>query len=153
MLLCVLASLLIPGSTSASTVAGAETRVWTLDLAEQVHVGVSASLTHELHPGCAAEDPYDANWLRCSAEVEQGAFRGNVDASFTTNDFARFLSEMDRLMARESAAASFNTMEEALAFRIEVDRAGRATVVGKLRELGAGAGLNCPSTSSPTFPS
>ncbi len=86
----------------------------------------------------AAEDPYDANWLRCSAEVEQGAFRGNVDASFTTNDFARFLSEMDRLMARESAAASFRTMEEALAFRIEVDRAGRATVVGKLREVETG---------------
>jgi hypothetical protein len=85
-----------------------------------------------------AEDPYDANWLRCSAEVEQGRLRGNVDASFTTNDFARFLSEMDRLMTGESAAASFNTMEEALAFRIEVDRAGRATVVGKLREVEAG---------------
>jgi len=86
----------------------------------------------------AAEDPDDANWLRCSAEVEQGAFRGTVEASFTTNDFSCFLSEMDRLMARESTAASFNTMEEALAFRIEVDRAGRATVVGKLREVQAG---------------
>jgi len=86
----------------------------------------------------AAEDLYDANWLRCSAEIEQGGFRGNVDASFTTNDFARFLSEMDLLMTRESAAASFNTMEEALAFRVEIDRAGRATVVGKLREVDAG---------------
>ena len=86
----------------------------------------------------AAQNPSDANWLRCSAEVEQGAFRGNVDASFTTNDFARFLSEMDRVIAGESAVASFDTMEEALAFRVEVDRAGRATVVGKLREVEAG---------------
>ncbi len=86
----------------------------------------------------AAEDLYDANWLRCSVDVEQGAFRGSVDASFTTNDFARLLSEMDRLMTGESVAASFNTMEEALAFRIEVDRAGRAKVAGKLREVEAG---------------
>ena len=42
-------------------------------------------------------------------------------------------------MTEESAAASFNTMEEALAFRVEVDRAGRATVVGKLRGIEAGS--------------
>src|SRR5690606_14880522 len=82
-----------------------------------------------------ALDPYDANWLRCSAEVEQGAFRGAVDASFATSDFSRFLSELDRVMSGSSAVASFTTMEEALDFRVEVDRAGRATVTGKLREL------------------
>jgi len=86
----------------------------------------------------AAEDPYDANWLWCSAEVEQGAFRGIVGASFTTSDFARFLSELDRVMAGECTAASFSTMENALAFRVEVDGAGRATVVGKLRDVEAG---------------
>ena len=85
-----------------------------------------------------AEDPYDANWLRCSAEVEQGSFRGSVEASFTTNDFARFLSEMDRLMTGDSETASFNTMEEALTLRVEVDPAGRATVVGRLRQVEAG---------------
>ena len=84
----------------------------------------------------AALDPYDANWLRCSAQVEQGAFRGAVDASFATSDFARFLSELDRVMTGSSAVASFNTMEEALAFRVDVDRVGRASVTGKLREVG-----------------
>jgi len=49
----------------------------------------------------AADNPDDANQLRCSAEVEQGAFRVGVDASFTTDDFARLLSEMDRLMTGE----------------------------------------------------
>jgi hypothetical protein len=81
-------------------------------------------------------DPFDANWLRCSTEVEQGAFRGAVDATFATSDFSRFLSELDRVMSGSSGVASFTTMEEALAFRVEVDRSGRATITGKLRELG-----------------
>jgi len=51
-LLCVLASLLVPGIASASTVVGAETRVWAFDLADQVRVGVERSLTLELHRGC-----------------------------------------------------------------------------------------------------
>jgi hypothetical protein len=100
----------------------------------------------------ATLDPHDANWLRCSATVEQGAFRGAVDASFTVNDFARFLSELDRVMTGSSAVASFDTMEEALAFRVEVDRASRATVTGKLREVGAtGAELSFAFESDRSF--
>jgi hypothetical protein len=57
MLLCVLASLLVPGIASASTAAGAENRVWAFDLPEQALVGDSASLTPELHRGC--EPTYD----------------------------------------------------------------------------------------------
>jgi hypothetical protein len=52
-LLCVLASLLVPGIASASTASGAETRVGVFDLPEQAIVGGSASLTLEPHPGCA----------------------------------------------------------------------------------------------------
>lgn len=52
MLLCVLASLLVPGIASASTAAGAETRVWAFDLQNHARVGVGASLTLELRPGC-----------------------------------------------------------------------------------------------------
>jgi len=83
----------------------------------------------------APRDPYDANWLRCSAEVEVGRFRGAIDASFTTQDFARFLSEFDQVVEGAGSVASFETMEEALSVRIEVDRAGRAVVSGKLREI------------------
>ena len=103
------------------------------ELGRKLVIGV-----HGFERGAAEDDLYDANWLRCSAEVEQGAFRGSVNASFRTNDFARFLLEMDQLMTGESEAASFNTMEEALEFRVEVDRAGRANVVGKLRETETG---------------
>jgi hypothetical protein len=51
-LLCLLASLLVPGIASASTAPGAETRVWAFDLADQARVGVERSLTLELHREC-----------------------------------------------------------------------------------------------------
>ncbi len=51
-LLCVLASLLVPGIASASAGSSAENRVWAFDLAEQVHVDGAAALTPGLHQGC-----------------------------------------------------------------------------------------------------
>lgn len=53
-LLCVLASLLVPGIASASTAPGAETRVGAFDLQDRVGVGVERSLTLELRPRCEA---------------------------------------------------------------------------------------------------
>lgn len=79
------------------------------------------------------QDPYDANWLRCSVTAEIGKFRGEVETSLTTGDFSRFSSELNDVTARVTSVASFTTMEEALTLRIEVDRAGRATVTGTLR--------------------
>ncbi len=78
----------------------------------------------------------DGNWLRCYAEVENGAFRGAVNGSFATTDFSQFLNEIDRVMSGVGSVASFTTMEEALDFRIEVGRTGQAIVTGNLRELG-----------------
>jgi hypothetical protein len=94
-------------------------------------------LTIEVHgyESDAPQDPYDANWMRCSTEAEVGRFRGAVDASFTTQDFARFLAELDQIVKGTSLVASFQTMEAALSVRVEVDRAGRAIISGKLREI------------------
>lgn len=86
----------------------------------------------------SSQDLYDANWLRCSVDVDLGRFRGAVDASFTTQDFARFLSELDQVMGGAAMAATFQTMEEALSIRVEVNRAGRVVVAGNLREIDAG---------------
>jgi hypothetical protein len=58
-LLCVLASLLVPGIASAHSAAGAENRVWAFDLSEQVHVAGAATLTPELHQGCGLAE-YDS---------------------------------------------------------------------------------------------
>ena len=79
-------------------------------------------------------DTYDSNWLRCSAQVDVGRFCGAVDASFTTQDFGSFLAQLELVVTGKSVEASFQTMEEALSIRVEIDRAGRAVVVGKLRE-------------------
>ena len=57
--LCVLASLLVPGIASASTAPGAETRVWAFDRQNQVGAEVEPSLTLELHRGCAPRE-YDS---------------------------------------------------------------------------------------------
>ena len=51
-IVCVLASLLVPGIASASTAAGPETRVWAFELHDQVGVRIERSLTLELHQGC-----------------------------------------------------------------------------------------------------
>ena len=58
-----------------------------------------------------------------------------MDASFTTKDFARFLSELDGVVSGATTVASFDTMENALSIRVEVDRVGRAVVTGKVREV------------------
>ena len=89
----------------------------------------------------SAQDPYDANWLRCSVDLDLERFRGAVDASFTTQDFARFLSELDQIVRGDARAASFQTMEEVLSIRVEVDCAGRAVVAGTLQEIDAGGSV------------
>lgn len=83
----------------------------------------------------SAQEPYDANWLRCSVKANIGRFQGEVDASFTTHDFVRFSSELEQVVTGASSVALFQTYEEALALRVEVDRTGRAVVSGKLREV------------------
>ncbi len=57
-LLCVLASLLVPGTTSANAAVSAQSRVWAFDLAEQVHVAGQRALTLELQWGSALAE-YD----------------------------------------------------------------------------------------------
>ncbi|MEW6744303.1 MAG: hypothetical protein AB1486_16235 [Planctomycetota bacterium] len=52
-ILCLLASLLVPGTASASTAAGAETRVGASDFTDGVGVGVERPVALELHRGCA----------------------------------------------------------------------------------------------------
>lgn len=70
-ILCLLATLLAPRIASASATSGAESRVWAFDLQDQVGIGVSASLTLELHRGCAPtydEFAYDSLLSRSITE-------------------------------------------------------------------------------------
>ena len=58
-LLCLLASLLVPGIASAHSATGAENRVWAFDLQGEVHVAGQHALTPGLHQGCELAD-YDS---------------------------------------------------------------------------------------------
>lgn len=79
-LLCVLASLLVPGIASASTAAGAETRVWAFDLAEQTSVGVEHSPTLEPHQGFAPTYDQLASDSLLAARGGASAARGAATA-------------------------------------------------------------------------
>jgi len=81
------------------------------------------------------EDPYDANWLECSIDVNVGRFYGAVEASLTTQDFARLAVQLGDLLGGSSRKANFRALEEAIIFDIELDRAGRAKVRGQLRDI------------------
>lgn len=99
----------------------------------------------------AAADRDDASWLRCEIRLAHGTFCGAVEAAIPADDFARFLTELDALLDGSSSVASFTTMEDALAVRIEMDRAGRASVSGSLRELDDSAVLSFAFGSDRTF--
>lgn len=83
-----------------------------------------------------AQNSDDANWLHCSVLAEVGHFRGEVDAAFTTDDFMQLSTQVDEVLRGGCGQAAFHPLEEALTVRIEVDRAGRASVQGVLRDLG-----------------
>jgi hypothetical protein len=91
-------------------------------------------ITVEAYEVASATNAHDANWLRCSVVVEAGAFRGTAGVSFTTHDFSRFLVELDQALAGQRSLAVFEPLEGALVLRLEFDRAGHATVRGRLLE-------------------
>jgi len=74
-LLCVLASLLVPGTVSAHSATGAENRLWAFDLAEQVHVGGAAPLTLNLHQGSESAQYDVASGSLLAAKAAKGGAR------------------------------------------------------------------------------
>ena len=68
-LLCVLASLLVPGIASANSSPGAENRVWDFSAQEQTRAGGASALTQELRPSC--ELLYD-DWTSGSPLAAKG---------------------------------------------------------------------------------
>src|SRR5206468_2847773 len=66
-----------------------------------------------------ALDPSDANWLVCRVQVGIGPFHGELDATFTTQDFAWFARDLRALIEGAAPMASFETDEQALELRIE----------------------------------
>ena len=98
------------------------------DLGQRIAVAV-----HGYERSEPQANAYDANWLRCLITVELGKFRGEVEASLTTNDFSRLAAQVAQLVSGAVGTASFDTIEESLTLGIAIDHAGRATISGMLR--------------------
>jgi hypothetical protein len=51
----------------------------------------------------------DANWLVCKVRFALGPSYGEVDSTFTTEDFVRFDQELRALLEGERLTAAFET--------------------------------------------
>ena len=108
-LLCVLASLLVPGTASAHSAAGAENRVWASDLAEQVHVAGQHALTLDLHQGYELAE-YDS--ASGSLLAPRGGARA-VDPNKLHHIFGQARHNLDDVVkAAGSREAAFDALQK-----------------------------------------
>ncbi len=76
----------------------------------------------------AATDYWDGNFLRCTAEVSAGAFRGSVSNLLRNEDLARFLARVEDLYQRLEGEALFDTLDGWLDLRLIGDGQGHIEV-------------------------
>jgi hypothetical protein len=77
-----------------------------------------------------AEDQDDANWLRAELTVKAGPFSGAFKSAFTTYDLTSLCDGMKNVLAALSGSMSFQNTEHDIAFNIEFDKRGGATING-----------------------
>lgn len=81
----------------------------------------------------SAQEHSDANWLACKVRVTAGPFAGDVDAAFTTDDFARLRRGIRALLDREVQSAEFEPIEQALSLKMAGSRTGAVSISGAVR--------------------
>lgn len=78
----------------------------------------------------------DANWVNCRVDLSVIPFRGQYNASFTTQDFVDFHKELDAIVCGTISKAAFIGDEQSLSFEIEIGARGAAVVTGEACLLG-----------------
>jgi hypothetical protein len=81
------------------------------------------------HPGLF--DYWDGNWISCELEVAAGAFRAAFRAALRSEDFQRFLEEVEALGRALEGIAAFDTMEKQIALTLAADGRGHVVVQGE----------------------
>ena len=76
-------------------------------------------------------DPWDLNWLNCSVELSVGRFTGRYPAAFLTGEFATFRDALSAALESNCGRATFDALEGALSFTVELRLTGRALVTGR----------------------
>jgi hypothetical protein len=84
----------------------------------------------------AATNLWDAEWLSCRVSASIPGFEGHIEASLTTRDFERLLTELREALTRMSGSASLVTDEEQLRVRIDIRGAGAAEISGEVTSVG-----------------
>src|SRR5256885_1941379 len=74
----------------------------------------------------SAQNRSDANWLTCHVEVRVRSFSGQLDAAFTTQDFAAFAKCLCSAVKELNGTATFETDENALRLDVEFTHTGAA---------------------------
>jgi hypothetical protein len=82
------------------------------------------------YENATAGNDSDANWLTCRIEISAGPFRGQFDASLTTQDFADFRRQLDEVLQILKGKAVFQTHEDWLCLEIVMGTRGTAKVGG-----------------------
>jgi hypothetical protein len=85
-----------------------------------------------VHPGLF--DSWDANWISCELEIAAGAFRAAFHADLRSEDFQRFLEEVEALGRALEGIATFATVEGQIALTLTGDGRGHVLVQGEALE-------------------
>jgi hypothetical protein len=75
----------------------------------------------------------DANWLSCRCGVTVREFSCVVGLSLTTDDFVRFLGDLNEAQRSLKGTAVFTTLESGLKLEITFRAAGQADVFGTVQ--------------------
>jgi len=75
----------------------------------------------------------DANWLSCRCGLTVREFSCDVSLSLMTDDFVRFLGDLDEALRSLKGTAVFTTLEAGLKLEITFNAAGHANVFGTIQ--------------------
>lgn len=124
-LLCVLASLLVPGTASANSSSGVEIRFWTFGPQEQIRTGGASALTPELRPG------YELSYDDQTSGSPLAARGGGITASNGTEITGYAKHGLDRVIgdggkrAGVKPSSILDTLKNPKSIKSGVDSKGR----------------------------
>ena len=101
----------------------------------------------EIEVVCYEREPsgeyYDDNWVKANVCLSVGGFKGNYGAAFLTEDFSRFLDELQNIYESLKGTAEFKTIENQLYIKALGDGKGHISIEGEaIDAVGIGNRLN-----------
>ena len=89
---------------------------------ERVEVTLLGSPSHP------KSEEYD--WAKALVQIDVGAFKGELEIYICVSDMIRFKEQLEPVYRNLEGVAEFNTIEDQLAIKIEVDKLGHVQASG-----------------------